>query len=146
MTPLKQKSIYVNEICTTNQQPKVGKKNLQLFYKLIIDSISIDSRSLQNSSSTLYFALLGPNHDGHQYVAELLEQGVTNFVVTYIPSNLQGKANFLVVENTLQALQSFSSFQEDPASHLEQATIGCHLGANLLQNERMRKASNNPWR
>lgn len=75
----------------------------------IIDSISIDSRSLQNSSSTLYFALLGPNHDGHHYVAELLEQGVTNFVVTYIPSNLQGKANFLVVENTLQALQSFAA-------------------------------------
>ena len=75
----------------------------------IIDSISIDSRSLQNSSSTLYFALLGPNHDGHQYVAELLEQGVSNFVVTYIPSNLQGKANFLVVENTLQALQTFAA-------------------------------------
>ena len=75
----------------------------------IIDSISIDSRSLQNSSSTLYFALLGPNHDGHHYVVELLEQGVTNFVVTYIPSNLQGKANFLVVENTLQALQSFAA-------------------------------------
>jgi alanine racemase len=75
----------------------------------IIDSISIDSRSLQNSSSTLYFALLGPNHDGHHYVAELLEQGVTNFVVTYIPSNLQGKANFFVVENTLQALQTFAA-------------------------------------
>ena len=75
----------------------------------IIDSISIDSRSLQNSNSTLYFALLGPNHDGHHYVAELLEQGVTNFVVTYIPSNLQGKANFLVVENTLQALQTFAA-------------------------------------
>ncbi len=75
----------------------------------IIDSISIDSRSLQNSNSTLYFALLGPNHDGHHYVAELLEQGVTNFVVTYIPSNLQGKANFFVVENTLQALQTFAA-------------------------------------
>jgi len=75
----------------------------------IIDTISIDSRSLQNGSSTLYFALLGPNHDGHHYVAELLEQGVQNFVVSYIPSNLQGKANFLVVENTLQALQTFAA-------------------------------------
>lgn len=82
----------------------VGKNDIA-----IIDSISIDSRSLQNSSSTLYFALLGPNHDGHQYVAELLEQGVLNFVVSYIPSNLQGKANFLVVENTTQALQTFAT-------------------------------------
>ncbi len=82
----------------------VGKNDIA-----IIDSISIDSRSLQNTSSTLYFALLGPNHDGHHYVAELLEQGVLNFVVSYIPSNLQGKANFLVVENTLQALQTFAA-------------------------------------
>ena len=82
----------------------VGKNDIA-----IIDSISIDSRSLQNTSSTLYFALLGPNHDGHQYVAELLEQGVLNFVVSYVPSNLQGKANFLVVENTLQALQTFAA-------------------------------------
>ena len=75
----------------------------------IVDSISIDSRSLQHSESTLFFAIVGPNNDGHQYVAELLESGVFNFVVNYIPSNLQGKANFLVVENTLKALQTFAA-------------------------------------
>lgn len=75
----------------------------------IIDAVSIDSRSLQNSESTLFFAIIGPNNDGHKYVAELLENGVVNFVVNYIPSNLQGKANFLVVENTLQALQTFAA-------------------------------------
>ncbi len=75
----------------------------------IVDSISIDSRSLQHSESTLFFAIVGLNNDGHQYVAELLESGVFNFVVNYIPSNLQGKANFLVVENTLKALQTFAA-------------------------------------
>ncbi len=75
----------------------------------IVDSISIDSRSLQHSESTLFFAIVGPNNDGHQYVSDLLENGVFNFVVNYIPSNLQGKANFLVVENTLKALQTFAA-------------------------------------
>lgn len=75
----------------------------------IIDAISIDSRSLQNTESTLFFALVGPNHDGHQYVATLIKQGVRNFVVSYIPSKLQGKANFLVVENTLVALQTIAA-------------------------------------
>ena len=46
-----------------------------------IDTISIDSRSLQNSTSTLFFALEGNNHDGHNYIAELIEKGVHNFVV-----------------------------------------------------------------
>jgi len=75
----------------------------------IIDAVSIDSRSLQNSESTLFFAIIGPNNDGHHYVGQLIENGVVNFVVSYIPSNLQGKANFLVVENTLQALQTFAA-------------------------------------
>ncbi len=75
----------------------------------IVDSISIDSRSLQHSESTLFFAIVGPNNDGHQYVSDLLESGVFNFVVNYIPSNFQGKANFLVVENTLKALQTFAA-------------------------------------
>jgi UDP-N-acetylmuramyl pentapeptide synthase len=31
----------------------------------VIDNISIDSRSLQNGENTLFFAISGPNHDGH---------------------------------------------------------------------------------
>lgn len=76
----------------------------------IIDSISIDSRSLQNDENTLFFALLGPNHDGHQYIEELIAKNVHHFVVTRIPENVKGKGNFLVVENTLEALQNFAAF------------------------------------
>lgn len=75
----------------------------------VIDSVSIDSRSLQNSESTLFFALVGPNNDGHQYIAELIENGVVNFVVHHIPQEFEKKANFLVVENTLEALQNFAA-------------------------------------
>ena len=76
----------------------------------IIDTISIDSRSLQNGEHTLFFAISGPNHDGHQYIEELISQGVQNFVVTHFDENLKSKANFLVVENTLEALQRFAAF------------------------------------
>lgn len=76
----------------------------------IIDSISIDSRSLQNDENTLFFALHGPNHDGHLFLEELIAKGVSHFVVIKIPENLKGKANFLIVEDTLEALQKFASF------------------------------------
>ena len=75
-----------------------------------IDNVSIDSRSLQNNSGTLFFALSGANNDAHQYIEDLISKGVQNFVVNHIPKNLEGKANFLVVENTLKALQDFASF------------------------------------
>ena len=75
-----------------------------------IDSIVIDSRSLQNSATTLFFALEGPNNDAHHFIHELISKGVQYFVVTHIPENCEGKANFLLVKNTLTALQEIASY------------------------------------
>ena len=83
----------------------VGKNDVA-----VIDTISIDSRSLQNGENTLFFAITGPNHDGHNYIEELINKGVLHFVVTQIPKAVEEKANFLVVENTLEALQKFASY------------------------------------
>ncbi len=77
---------------------------------IFIDHISIDSRSLQNGSKTLFFALSGVNNDAHFYISELIEKGVQNFAVEYIPENCHGKANFLVVKSTLEALQQFAGY------------------------------------
>ncbi len=75
-----------------------------------IDTISIDSRSMQNNVNTLFFALVGPNYDAHQYIPELIAQGVQNFVVTNIPEHLLNKATFFVVEDTKVALQKFAIY------------------------------------
>lgn len=77
---------------------------------VFIDHISIDSRSLQNGSQTLFFALSGVNNDAHLFIPDLIEKGVQSFVVQHIPENYSGKANFLVVENTLHALQEFAGY------------------------------------
>lgn len=77
---------------------------------IFVDHISIDSRSLQNGSETLFIALSGVNNDAHLYVLELIEKGVQNFVVQYIPENCAGKANFLIVKNTLNALQALAAY------------------------------------
>ena len=74
-----------------------------------IDTISIDSRSLQNNKNTLFFALVGPNNDAHIYISNLIEKGVQHFVVSNIPEGLRDKAAFFVVENTLDALQKFAA-------------------------------------
>jgi alanine racemase len=77
---------------------------------VLIDHISIDSRSLQNGSQTLFFALAGVNNDAHLFIPDLIENKVQNFVVQYIPEGYADKANFLIVENTLFALQEFAAY------------------------------------
>lgn len=76
----------------------------------VIETISIDSRSLQNDGETLFFAIVGPNHDAHIYIEELINKGVKAFVVHYIPENVKDKAVFLKVENTLDALQKIAAY------------------------------------
>jgi len=75
----------------------------------IISNVSIDSRSFQNNEFTLFFCLIGSNHNGHAYIDELIEKGVTNFVVSEEVQPHEN-INFLKVENTLLALQQFAAF------------------------------------
>jgi alanine racemase len=72
------------------------------------EHISIDSRSLQNGNTSLFFCLKGQNNDAHTFIESLIEKGVQHFVVEYIPENLKGKAHFCIVENTTIALQNLA--------------------------------------
>jgi len=66
---------------------------------------STDSRS--TAPGDLFFALSGPNHDGHDFVAEVLRQGATAAVVDR-PVTAQGP--LLQVAVTLNALQSLAGW------------------------------------
>ncbi|MBR6455390.1 MAG: bifunctional UDP-N-acetylmuramoyl-tripeptide:D-alanyl-D-alanine ligase/alanine racemase [Prevotella sp.] len=68
-----------------------------------------DSRSLCFPEETLFFALKTERNDGHLYVAELYRRGVRNFVLSSLPSEAFGDANFLVVADTLKALQQLAA-------------------------------------
>ena len=98
-------TIAIRNIISILKANWVGKNDIA-----VIDSISIDSRSLQNDSNTLFFAISGPNHNGHEYIEELISKNVLYFVVEYIPEHLKDKANFLLVENTLDSFQKFAVF------------------------------------
>jgi len=73
--------------------------------------LAIDSRKIFSPESTVFFALVGARHDGHDFLDELWEKGVRNFVVARLPEDLTryGDANFIRVDNTLQALQTFAA-------------------------------------
>lgn len=75
---------------------------------LEFDHVSIDSRSLQNGNSTLFFCLKGQNNDAHNFIESLIDKGVQHFVVEYIPENVKEKAHFYTVENTTTALQNLA--------------------------------------
>ena len=80
-----------------------------------IHQLLIDSRSAAVSSSSLFFAIKGRQHDGHIYVDELYQRGIRAFVVSEMQEHFKtyAGAGFIVVPDTLAALQALAAFHRN---------------------------------
>ncbi|RUT78489.1 bifunctional UDP-N-acetylmuramoyl-tripeptide:D-alanyl-D-alanine ligase/alanine racemase [Ancylomarina longa] len=103
---------FISQILTGSL---IGNPNLK------IHSLSIDSRSLIIPNEALFFALQGERHDGHSHIIELYEKGVRAYVVSnkdsILPDEEFGDAAFILVDNTLTALQSLAQYHRNRFSY-----------------------------
>uniref|UniRef100_UPI00404869E4 bifunctional UDP-N-acetylmuramoyl-tripeptide:D-alanyl-D-alanine ligase/alanine racemase n=1 Tax=Algoriphagus sp. TaxID=1872435 RepID=UPI00404869E4 len=79
-----------------------------------IAQISIDSRQALHPQQNLFVALKGAKADGISFVPELLNLGVSYFLVddqTSIPSSWLDRGYFIQVKDTRIALQSLATYQ-----------------------------------
>ena len=83
----------------------------------VVEHLLTDSRSLCFPETTLFFALRTGKGDGHRYIADLLTRGVRMFVVEQLPQQPDPSATYLIVDDSLQALQRLA------AHHREQYNI-----------------------
>ena len=74
-----------------------------------IRHLLIDSRRLSDPAKTLFFALVGERHDGHNFISELYERGVRAFVVSKPPTDNLPEAVFIEVDNTQAAMQNVAA-------------------------------------
>jgi len=77
---------------------------------LPVSTLAIDSRTLAFSEATMFVALVGAQHDGHDYISELYVRGIRTFLVSRLPDmHAYGDAGFCLVENTLAGLQEMAA-------------------------------------
>jgi alanine racemase len=71
-----------------------------------------DSRTVSFPESALFFAFKTPTNDGHKYIGDLYRLGVRNFVISEERSEFAAlkEVNFLIVNNTLKALQQLAAY------------------------------------
>ncbi len=80
------------------------------FLSFEINSLLFDSRRLNSANHTVFFAIRTANNDGHKYISELYDKGVRIFVCTIRPEKLQNGAYYLLVEDSLKALQHLGAY------------------------------------
>jgi alanine racemase len=82
-----------------------------------IDYLLVDSRKIVFPSTSLFFALISDRRDGHDFIREVYERGVRNFVVYKdFDANQFINANFLFVGDTLDALQQLTAYHRNQFS------------------------------
>lgn len=79
----------------------------------IINGVAIDSRKIVSGHQLVYFALPGEFKDGHDFISAAYSKGVRVFIVTKKQSLTLNDACFLVVQDTLIALQAVSKYHRD---------------------------------
>ncbi|MCR5014027.1 MAG: bifunctional UDP-N-acetylmuramoyl-tripeptide:D-alanyl-D-alanine ligase/alanine racemase [Bacteroidales bacterium] len=88
----------------------VGGQRMGSSEERTIADLLIDSRQLVNPDQTLFIALTSHRNDGHKYIEELYHNGVRSFVVDHVPEGEFPEACFIVVDDTLKALQQLAAY------------------------------------
>jgi alanine racemase len=79
-----------------------------------LDHLLTDSRSLHFPSHTIFIAIKGTTHDGHQHIERLYTQGVRHFVVeeeAYLSDRIRQSSNILKVEKGIRFLQTLAAYK-----------------------------------
>ena len=86
------------------------------FTNQIIKQIIIDSRTYFKDNDSLFFALIGPRNNGHSYIPNLIEKGISFFVVSD-SSVISPKATFILVKNTSDALHELAAHNREQQNY-----------------------------
>jgi alanine racemase len=97
------KNYKLNQISSIVNGTLFGDENV------IINQIFFDSRMIVHPANGIFFALHGNQKDGHQYIEDAYQKGIRNFVVHEKLEHF-ANANFILVNNPLQALQNWAKY------------------------------------
>ena len=86
-------------------------KLLQLSKDIWVTDLIIDSRQANGFIGSVFFAIEGERHDGHQFIASLYSRGVRQFVVEKVTDVTNyPEANILQVSSSIDSLQKLAAY------------------------------------
>jgi UDP-N-acetylmuramoyl-tripeptide--D-alanyl-D-alanine ligase len=105
---------------TLAQIAEITKGKLVGNANAIITSIITDSRKISVDDNSIFIALNGKNHDGHNFIEIVYNTHTKNFLVEKLPQNYKNRfpeANFIVVKNSLEAFHKWAAHYRNKFSY-----------------------------
>jgi alanine racemase len=95
-----------------------GAARIAFFADSTLSSLIIDSRKAIAQEGAIFFAIRGERHDGHQYIHDLYQLGIRQFVVEEAPENSGAlhQCNIAKVTSSIDALQKLAAYHRSQFS------------------------------
>lgn len=84
-------------------------KNLKFSVDHELQTLLTDSRKVSNAKAAAFFAIKGPNHDGHDHIGDMVAQGIQTIVVEKEIPEYTDIQNLIRVPSTIAALQQLAT-------------------------------------
>lgn len=102
----------IQEISSILQAKYRGPKS-----DLEIRDILTDSRKAYRVKQSLFVAIEGKNHDGHQFIKHLYNKGVRAFLIEKELDEYQEDAHYLLLDSSLEGLQLLATYKRQQISY-----------------------------
>ncbi|MBS1731382.1 MAG: bifunctional UDP-N-acetylmuramoyl-tripeptide:D-alanyl-D-alanine ligase/alanine racemase [Bacteroidetes bacterium] len=100
----------------------IGGRAILPYPETVIENLLTDSRRITFLDTSLFFALKTKRRDGAVFIPDLYTNGIRNFVIQdEIHLQAYEDANYILVENTFEALQNLAAFHRN---HFHYPVIG----------------------
>ena len=83
----------------------------------VIQQISYDSRKSTSQSGAIFFALEGNFRDGHNFISAAHENGISCFIISKSQDHFYDDATYILVDDTLRALQKLAQSHRQKFSY-----------------------------
>ena len=103
-----------------------------------IEHLLIDSRKISFPETSLFFAIVGKRHDGHDFISDVYASGVRNFVVSNSDAEIIDyqrftDANFVKVTDVLRGLQDLAAYHRSQFPNLKVIGITGSNGKTIVK-------------
>ena len=102
----------------------------------LIEHLLIDSRKISFPQTSLFFAIVGERHDGHDFIVDAYKSGVRNFVISNV-QNIDNQhfkdAIFIKVPDVLRGLQDLAAYHRAQFPKLQVIGITGSNGKTIVK-------------
>lgn len=74
-----------------------------------VEEVTVDSRNYTYGERSMMAAIRGRNHDGHDFIDAAYGHGVRAFLISHEPKTIYQDAGYVLVDDTLEALQRLAA-------------------------------------